>query len=247
MIYHGDCLKWLKNIRSESVDMCYIDPPFFTQRDFKLFSDKWNGIKDYLLFMKFVLFAIERLLKPTGSIFVHCDYRTNYKYRELLNYVFGENNFVNEIIWCYAGGGSSKRWFSKKHDTILFYSKTKKYKFNVLKEKRTAKSLKRLENPNGARVDKRKTKDWDKRNLVDYWTKIQILNPVSNERCGYPTQKPEKLLERIIKCSTNENDTVLDCFGGSGTTAAVAKKLGRKFITGDISKEAVNIIKERLK
>jgi len=113
-------------------------------------------------------------------------------------------------------GGASKRWFSKKYDTILFYSKSKKYIFNIQKEKRTEKSIKRLENPNGARINKETNKDWDKRNILNYWTDIQILNPMSKERIGYRTQKPKALIERIIKASTNKNDIVLDFFGGGG-------------------------------
>ena len=239
----GDCLEWLDFIPANSVDLCYIDPPFFSNNNYELlwgngyelrsFKDRWKGtIKSYITWMEERVRKIHRTLKDTGSILLHCDWHASHRLRVILDDVFGEKNFVNEIVWCYLGGGASKRWFSRKHDTIFLYSKNNHYKFNTLKELRSKKSLKRLENPNGARIDKNKTINWDKRNIVSHWSDIQILNPMSKERIGYRTQKPEALLERIIKSCSNKGDLVLDCFGGGGTTASVAYQLNRQFITG---------------
>ncbi len=250
-IYLGNNLEWLNEIPDESIDMCYIDPPFFTQRQLidnktKIsFNDKFDSSVDYIEWMRPRIELIHKKLKKTGSIFLHCDWHASHRLRCLLDDIFGEENFVNEIIWCYKSGGASKKYFSNKHDTIFFYSKSNNYYFEPIKEKSYMQKG-AGDNPN----QKYYTDDVGKYTLVymkDYWVDIGMLATSSFERLGYPTQKPEKLLERIIKSSTKEGDIVLDCFGGSGTTAFVAKKLNRNFITGDISQQAVDIITQRLK
>ena len=253
-IYHGDCIDWLKEIPPASIDMCYIDPPFFTQRDFSLFNDRWYDSDFYIGYMKDRVKAIHRVLKPTGSIFLHCDWHSSHKLRFMLDQVFGEGNFRNEIIWCYTGPSKSSNFFPRKHDTIFFYTKGGSYVFNKskiripYKRKTLSAGLGMASGKKSKEEIKKAETKWIKKGKIieDYWIDIPSGSHISKkERTGYETQKPEKLLERIIKCSTNEGDVVLDCFGGSGTTAAVAKRLGRKFITGDISEESVRIIKER--
>ena len=216
----SDCKDLLNRINSDSIDMCYIDPPFFNQSKEKC---------SYIDWMKDILIQIHRVLKETGSIFVHCDHRTNYKLRYLLNEVFQPNHFINEIIWCYKIRGSNTRSFCKTHDTIFFYSKTNKYKFNLLKL-------------NPAHRKKNFTTMLDLRD----WIEIPMLSTYASERTGYPNQKPLPLLYRLIQCSTNKGDIILDCFAGSGTTAEASINLDRNFIVGDISSDAVTIIKKRI-
>ena len=173
---------------------------------------------------------------------MHCEWHANDYIRVMiLDKIFGDKNFVNEIIWRYSSGGASKHFYARNHDMIYFYTKTNKYLFNsdVIRIPRTQGSLNRIKNINGAR-----TSLLDK--LPEDIFEIQILNPMSKERIGYPTQKPEALLERIIKASSNEGDLVLDAFCGGGTTCAVARRLGRKFIGIDQSVRAIAVSKARL-
>ena len=249
-IFLGDCLDWLKYIPDNSVDMCYIDPPFFTQKKFINsegigFSDKWKGgVKTYIVWMEERVKEIHRVLKDTGTIFLHCDYHASHRLRVMLDDVFGEKNFINEIIWCYGSGGVSKKHFSRKHDSIFWYSKSREYTFNCddIREPYKEKCLVEFKLVNGKKYRRKNPLG----RIPFDWFEIPIITNTAKERTGYKTQKPEALLERIIKCSTNENDIVLDCFGGGGTTAAVASKLGRKFITGDVNPDAIKIIKKRV-
>ena len=137
-IFQGDNLEIMRSLEGGKIDLIYIDPPFCAQNVYKSkawgkevsFNDEWGGgINSYLRWLVPRLRECHRLLKETGSLFLHLDQRSSHYARMELDKIFGESNFVNELIWCYSGGGASKRWFSKKHDTILFYSKTKKYKF----------------------------------------------------------------------------------------------------------------------
>ena len=263
-IIQGDCLEWLDRVKPNSVDLCYIDPPFFTKRNFKDFTDTWWGGRDtYLTWMRRRIQKIHRVLKSTGSIFLHCDHHANYTLRIILDDIFGEKNFLNEIVWCYGVGGRGDSSFAKKHDTIFFYSKGNDFKFNNNKIKVPYELLspKSVTNFNLSDKDGRKYRDKTSGNKVyryyedlgkipnDWWIDIQPLTGRHgrDERIDYATQKPESLLKRIIKCSTKEGDLVLDCFGGSGTTAAVAKKLGRDYIIGDVNPESIKIMTERLK
>ena len=259
--------------------MCYIDPPFFSQRDYKSFVDKWDGISSYINYMERRVRWIYGILKDTGSIFLHCDWHASHWLRVMLEEIFGEKNFRNEIIWSYSRWTAASNSFQKMHDNIYLYSKSKDYKFKPTYKEATEgqrKKHKKGWDRNKVTIKGKKQPQlivYDKENVDkainqgkinvsefgkiiekaekktqenDVW-KINAINSQAKERTGYPTQKPEKLLERIIKCSTNEGDIVLDCFGGSGTTAAVAHKLGRRFITGDNSQEAINIIRRRLR
>lgn len=278
----GDCKDWLPYVPKESVDLIYIDPPFFSNRNYEIiwgngfelrsFGDRWKGgIEHYMKWMKERLIKAYGCLKPTGSFFLHCDYRANYLLRILLNEIFGEKNFRNEIIWDYKKVSNSKsKKFLRAHDTIFFYSKTSNYNFNRLFETKVSKRKKQLikqgyntKNMNGKKYlyvyDEKKTQNMNK-DKFDYiknvnitagnaYTdvfKIDFLNSNSKEKVGYKTQKPGALVKRIIECCTKENDVVLDFFGGGGTTAKVAYDLGRNFIIGDVSPVACQVIKEEM-
>ena len=198
----------------------------------------------YLSYMATRLLMVRRVLKSTGSIYYHCDPTASHYIKILMDMIFGHENFRNEIVWSYQTGGISKRWFSKKHDILLFYSKTKDYCIHLerVKEKRTEKSLQRAKNPKGARF----SFEDSTRFPIDVWD-IQALNPMSKERLGYPTQKPLALLKRIILASSNENDVVLDPFCGCATTIAAAHELKRNWLGIDIAYHAVKkVIQGRL-
>lgn len=197
----------------------------------------------YLSMMAPRLVELKRVLKPTGSIYLHCDPTASHYLKILMDAVFGADNFINEIVWHYHTGGASKSHYSRKHDIIFFYSKTEDYNFYAerIKIPRTKKALKRAQNPKGARISAD-----DTTKLPEDVFEIQALNPMSNERLGYPTQKPEELLERIIKASSKEGDIVLDPFCGCGTTITAAHKLNRRWIGIDITHLAIGLMKHRL-
>ena len=214
----------------------------------------------YLLYMTMRLLEMWRILKPTGSIYLHCDPTCSHYIKIILDGIFGHGNFRNEIIWSYQTGGISKRWFGKKHDVIFFYSKTNGYFIDLekVKEKRAEKSLKRAKNPKGARL----TLLNEHRSPFDVWN-IQALNAMEKERLGYPTQKPIALLDRIIKASCPENGIVLDPFCGCGTTIYATheanfkdkskdgvlheKIANRKWVGIDIAILSTQLVKDTLK
>ena len=198
----------------------------------------------YLSYMANRLRACWRKLKPTGSIYLHCDPNMNYLLRLVLDAIFGKRGFQNEIIWHYQTGGASKRHYARKHDSIFFYVKSAIYHFdaNAIRVPRTKKALQRAQNPKGARIaatDETKL-------AMDVWTDIPALNPMSNERQGYPTQKPLALLERIIQASCPPNGIVFDPFCGCGTTIHAAQNLGRRWIGIDICVNACKVIQKRI-
>lgn len=266
-VYNEDCLRGLKNIEDGSVDMIYLDPPFFTQRKQKLsnkegnvycFNDNWKNINEYISFLKTRLLEIRRVLKDTGSVFVHCDKAASHYIRCVLDEVFGYDMFQSEIIWTYKRWSNSKKGLLDAHQNIYFYSKTKKFKFNFKYTNYSSTTnldqiyQDRIRNENGKTVYKLdengnavSTNEKKGVPLSDTWD-IPYLNPKAKERCGYPTQKPLNLLERIIEISTDENDLVIDPFCGSGTTLVAAKRLHRQFIGFDISQEACELANQRL-
>ena len=266
MIIHGDCLIEMKAVESESINMIYLDPPFFTQREQKLtsekvvysFDDRWSSKTEYLEYLRKRLFECRRVLKSDGSIFLHCDSRTSLALKDLMDEIFGDRNFINEIIWTYRRWSNSKKGLLNAHQTILYYSKTDAYKFNTIYTEYSPTTnidqilQDRVRNEHGKTVYK---KD-EKRNTIlshekkgvplsDVWD-IPYLNPKAKERVGYPTQKPIELLERIIKISTDEGDIVLDPFCGSGTTIIAASLLNRNYIGIDENIDAIELTKERL-
>jgi len=336
-LYYGDNLEIMPLIPNESVDLCYIDPPFNSKRDYnqiynnievkdkaqvQAFTDTWewddaaekgftrfdldfekgdnsipektkhlilalNTILDkgsllaYIISITQRILEIYRVLKPTGSFYLHCDTTASHYLKLVLDSIFCERggDFLNEIAWCYKSRPQSKRHFGKKHDIIFFYTKTEKYTFNWENVARplseTTIKKYRLVDENGRkyrlqgrgitgspiRSAKDVDKKWEETNpelvVRDYldekigvaledWWEIDIINQSAKERLGYPTQKPERLLERIILASTNEGDVVLDAYCGCGTTVAVAERLKRKWIGIDITYNSISLIIKRL-
>lgn len=283
-IFWGDNLQVMSHLLKEyrgKVDLIYIDPPFDSKADYKKkievkglgkaesdsnsfeekqYGDIWTN-DEYLQFMYERLIILKELLSEKGSIYLHCDYHKNHHLKLIMDEIFGICNFQNEIIWCYnVGGKGSARW-ARKHDNILFYSKSGDFHFD-------GKAV-GIERDTGAKsqggrmgIDENGRPYQDK--LVkatgkyyryyldepkipeDWWTDINSIQSGSDERTSYPTQKPESLIERIMLASSKTDDLVFDCFMGSGTTQAVAMKLGRRFIGADINLGAIQTTTKRL-
>lgn len=201
-----------------------------------------NDMLAYLAMMAPRLVELKRVLKSTGSIYLHCDPTASHYLKMLMDAVFDPKNFRNEIVWYYKTGGMSKRWFGRKHDVVLFYSKTNNYRFlqhkvkSYLMHRYGFSNIEILEDENGC---------YTMVGMRDVWD-IPALRGNQPEMLGYPTQKPEDLLERIIKASSNEGDAVLDPFCGCGTAVAVAHRLKRCWIGIDITHLATTLIKHRL-
>ena len=315
-LFYGDNLEVLrKHIKDESVDLCYIDPPFNSQRNYnqiynnigkedqaksQAFIDIWTwddyanqGLAEiqenfqdnftsqsielisgltkilgkgsllaYLISMTLRIAEIYRILKPTGSFYLHCDPTVSHYLKIVLDGIFCAQggDFQNEIIWCYSIGGKSKDRFGKKHDVILFYTKSNKGE-HIFNHKDA--SIPRKPNSHmkvgidadgrqyQEKTDKKTGKIYryyldDGKIAEDYWIDIETLNREDRERLGYPTQKPEALLERIIKVSSNENDVILDAYCGCGTTIAVSQRLNRQWIGIDITYQSISLILKRL-
>jgi len=199
----------------------------------------------YLTKMSIRCWYMREMLKETGSFYFHCDPTMSHYIKIMLDYIFGIGNFRNEIIWCYTGPSNTKLNFPKKHDNILRYTKTNAIKFNC-DSVRIPKKQKNFNKVFKKRSQEEINADFEAGKLVeDYWIDIPHLT-VTKERLGYPTQKPEKLLERIILASSNEGDLVADFFIGGGTTPAVAIKNNRKFLGIDINSRAIQITQERI-
>ena len=270
VLYYGDNLEVMHRcIEDNSIDLIYIDPPFFSSKQYeiiygdtkekRMFEDRWKGdVHHYVDWMVSRLALMREKLKPTGSIYVHLDWHAVYHIKIAMDRIFGSNNFQNDIVWCYETSGKSKRRFSRKHDNILFYTKSNKYTFNIKDVTIPRKRDKHM--PIGINQDGREYEEkrdrrsgkvyrwyFDEGRLpMDYWTDIQFMNRSEAQREGYPTQKPEALLNRIIMASSNRGDIVADLFCGCGTTLAVAQLLGRKWIGCDVSPTALRLVKERL-
>lgn len=265
-LFFGDNLHVMRQLPSDSIDLIYIDPPFFSGRNYNVifgdknevrsFSDIWEGgMPGYLVWLNARLWEMKRLLKPTGTIYVHLDWHASHYVKVEMDKIFGHDNFRNEIVWCYSGGGVPKKDFAKKHDIILRYSKSENYKFNV-DDVRQNYSPEILSRPKSSYAEHSykdnpgaKTVGWDlnpKGKFPDDWFYMAIVNPGANERIGYPTQKPEAILEKFILASTNAGDVVADFFCGGGTTPAVAQRLNRRWIASDQSRIAVSITADRV-
>lgn len=248
--------------------LIYIDPPFAVGADFGFdiaiggdsvtkkqsvieevaYRDTWGrGISSYLAMMYERLRLMRSLLADNGSIYVHCDWRVSSVIRLMLDDVFGKSNFRNEIIWCYRQGGRADNTYSQKHDTIYWYSKTNSWIFNADAVRIPYEGTGGYQTSGkGVVINGKVYKPNELGKIPEDWWDLAALPPMSSERLGYPTQKPEALLERIIKASSNEGDLVADFFCGSGTTAAVAEKLGRKWITCDLGRFAIHTTRKRL-
>jgi adenine-specific DNA-methyltransferase len=262
------------------VDLIYIDPPFATGADFsftaeigeesieltkeqsaieeKAYRDTWGrGTASYLSMMLDRLVLLRDLLSPSGSIYVHCDYRVNAHIRLVLDEVFGSDQFRNEVVWCYTTASNAGKDFPKKHDTILRFSRSEAYFLNkdairVEYNEKTLQNYKRGLAGSGTFYDGKVKSDKGilKEGKVpeDWWEfPITARFPVDGvKRVGYPTEKPWPLLERILKASSNEGDLVADFFCGSGTTLAVAEKLGRRWIGCDLGRWGIHVTRKRL-
>lgn len=281
-IFWGDNLQVMSHLLKEyrgKIDLIYIDPPFDSKADYKKkidlkgigkatsdstsfeekqYGDIWTN-DEYLQFMYERLLIMRELLSETGSIYLHCDWHRSAYLRLLLDEVFGNINFRNEIVWSYFGfkRATSKK-FPQKHDLIFSYTKTPEYTWNVQYKPHSPEYIKRFKKDENGRLYRDDVNptgggtriiylDEVEGDIIDsVWTDIPPVNPVAKERQNYPTQKPEALIERIIKSSTNPGDIVFDCFMGSGTTQAVAMKLGRRFIGADINLGAIQTTTKRL-
>ncbi|KKN83035.1 hypothetical protein LCGC14_0303010 [marine sediment metagenome] len=327
VLYCGDNLKHLKTLETDSVDLVYIDPPFFSNKQYatiwgdgaeiRQFDDRWikgesgkysKDINKYLNWMEPRIKEIYRVLKPTGSFYLHCDDSAVHYLKMLCDDIFGMNRFVNQIQWKRSNAKVSSTKYVDATDYILLYSKNDTYTYNPqytpLPESIIQSNYTGIEEETGRRyrvaplenrgdkiselnfpdrgtvkardtfgfkwtqatLDERLAKNphliyWSKNGIANYkvylddhkgqsmtniWTDINNVSSNSSERIGYPTQKPEALLERIIKTSSNEEDIVLDCFGGGGTTMAVAQRLNRQFIGMEVSPTACRLQAERL-
>lgn len=244
-----------RSLPDACIDLIYVDPPFATGSRRRAaggggFDDAWaGGLKGYLRFLHPHLSEFRRLLAPHGSLWVHLDWRAAAYVRLQLDTEFGAKAFINEIIWHYRTGGVSRRWFGRKHDTILGYARIPgRHRFHAQRggTYRT----------DGLKVDRRgpykQTRGGrlyfhaDGPLLTDVWD-IPFLSTVSKERTGWPTQKPLALVERIVRATTNTGDLVGDFFAGSGTTLVAAARLGRRFVGCDTSPRAVEIARRRLR
>lgn len=302
LLYYGDNLEVLrKYIRDETVDLCYIDPPFNSKRNYnqiynnvgtedlaqaQAFTDTWawnddaiEGFQEllandkgrftprtielvkglhkvlgegtllaYLVSMTLRIVEIRRVLKPTGLFYLHCDPTASHYLKLVIDAVFCAQggDFLNEIVWCYAGGGIPRRDFPRKHDTIFRYSKSGDYFYEPVYREYTPGTVQRGRTKvkgkyavAGLRPEGTPVNDW--------WPDVpKITSPTDPEKLGYPTQKPEALLERILTTSTREDAVVLDAFCGCGTTVAVAQRLGRRWIGIDITYQSIALVLWRL-
>ena len=254
-LYHTDCFHWLLDHASHTdpqFDLVYCDPPFFTQRNLGAFGDRWASLDEYLRSMAMLIELLHSCLQYTGSLWLHCDQHASHYIKCKLDEIFGHDCFRNEVIWRYRRWPSKSGQLQRMHDAIFWYSrKPQGYTFNELYEPLSPSTL--------ATFGKRKQKaDFSYGHskpstleespgtaLSDVW-EIPIVAPSGHERTGYPTQKPKALLERIIRISSNTGDLVLDPMCGSGTTLAVATRLGRHAVGIDESAEAIRITTERL-
>ncbi len=258
-VYLMDNLSLLKGIVSQSIDLIVIDPPYCSEEDYIEFSDNWESISGYLGYMKERLLEMHRVLKNTGSFYIFCDEHAKFELKMLLDKIFGRARFRREIIW--NGGSVSgfktmvKGWV-RQHDAILYYTKSKDFTFKKQYQPHTQKYIKqsfRYEDEDGRVYRKRR----DKRQYLDespgrllgsVWNDIYSFQTRTRakEYLKYPTQKPEKLLGRIILASSNPGDIVADFFCGSGTTLKVALNNERYYIGCDNNPNAIELCKRRL-
>jgi len=258
VIYCGDCRDVLRlEIPGDSIDLIYLDPPFFSNKTYEViwgdgaeiraFDDRWKGgINHYIGWMEERLEHCRDTLNETGALCLHCDYRASHYLKMSLDRLFGADHFKDEIIWHYTGGSRPKSHAPRKHNTIFRYLKGEEGVFNAdeIREPYAETSgyakggivskagKKYMPNPKGKIID-------------DVW-EIPIINPMSKERIGYPTQKPIELLNRIIKVFSNQGDMILDPFCGCGTTLEAAIVNDRKWIGIDVSSVACRVMKKRI-
>lgn len=266
-LYFGDNFEILSSLLDThrgKIDLVYIDPPFFTNRKFtarigrgedsrkpdqwKLthgYADEWDSLDEYIDFLYQRLTIIHEMLADNGTIYLHLDWHADGYARMLLDEIFGEQNLLNEIIWTYHGPSPIRTAFNRKHDTILAYTKSQEYTFNVDAVRipyndNTVKTFTSSEKAGFGKMP-----DLLRGKVPEDWWYFPVVARLHNERTGYPTQKPEALLERIILASSNPGDLIADFFCGSGTTAVTAHRLSRRFITCDASYRSIETARER--
>lgn len=256
----ADCLSALATVEKGACQLIYLDPPFNTNlrrsapkgKGTASYADSFGAPAEYIAYMRPRVEQMRRALTPDGSLFFHCDWRMSHHVRLMLDELFANGAFVNEIIWRYGLGASrSRRRLLTKHDVIFWYANSNRYTFNLLRQDATAAMLDKYRH-----VDEqgnRYMNSYGKRYVLqggkpldDVWD-IASIAPTSAERTGYPTQKPLALLQRIIQLASNAGDVVLDPFCGSGTTLAAAQQLGRQWIGIDKSRQAIAVARRRLK
>lgn len=264
-VIHSDNLAFLRDMKSESVDLIYIDPPFntgkFQERSVLKTSEDADGDRtgfggkrykttkvtsrgfadsfdDFMEFLRPRIVEAHRVLKPTGSFYFHIDYREVHYCKVLIDTIFGRESFLNEIIWAYDYGARTNKKWPAKHDNILLYAKDKnRYLFNIEDIDRIPYMAPGLVGPEKAARGKLPTDTW--------WH--TIVSPTGKEKLGYPTQKPLGILSRIVRASSPKGGVVLDFFAGSGTTGQAAMEAGRSFILVDENPEAIGVMKKRFK
>ncbi len=247
------------------LDLIYADPPFFTNRkysarvgrgedsrkprEWKLaegYPDSWDNLDAYLDMLYPRLALMRRLLSPTGTLYLHLDWHASAYARLLLDELFGPERLLNEIVWVYHGPSPIRSAFNRKHDTILIYTNSPHYTFNVdaVRQPYDPSTVKTFAASPKAGFGK--VPDLERGKVPEDWWYFPVVARLHRERTGYPTQKPEALLERILLASSNPGDLVADFFCGSGTTAVAAARLGRRFIASDIVFRAVHTARSRL-
>ena len=281
LLFHGDNKDVLATLLElgfrGKIDLIYIDPPFKSGVDYvrkielrglknlgrieedeasilqqTMYFDIWNN-DSYLQFMYERLMLLKELLSETGSIYVHLDWHVGHYIKLIMDEIFGQENFRNEIVWCYRRWSAQSKIFQNSHDYLLWYSKGDNYIWIQLLEEYADNAAHFTEEDDKGkfrwqylRGKKYKLYLKEGTRMKDWWDDLPYINSMAHERFGFSTQKPENILERIIKASSDCDDIVLDCFIGSGTTAAVAQKLGRRWIGCDINKGAIQITSKRL-
>ncbi len=259
--FWGDNLEFMKLLLSNEfagkVQLIYIDPPFFSKakydanigykgNEFKdtAYTDCFSGgISEYIKMLAIRLFCIFELLSDTGSVWVHLDWHAAHYIKIVMDEIFGKENFVNEIIWAYKSGGSGKRSFSKKHDTLLFYSKNGNYYLDIPKEKSYNRGLSPYRFKNVKEYED-ETGWYTLVNMKDVWS-INMLGRTAKERTGYRTQKPEALMCRIIESCSQKGELCIDFFSGSGSFAVACEKLDRKWFASDFGDLAGAVMRKR--
>lgn len=263
----GDNLRVMAALLPEyegKIDLIYADPPFFSNQRYRArvgrgedsrqpeewelakgYQDKWDNLDEYLDMLYPRLILMHRLLSPTGTFYLHLDWHANAYARILLDEIFGYERLNNEIIWTYHGPSPIRSAFNRKHDTILFYTKGKEYTFNVddVRIPYADSTVNTFQSSKKAGFGKKPNLKRGK--VPEDWWYFPVVARLHSERTGYPTQKPESLLERIITASSNKGDIVADFFAGSGTTATVAARLGRRFIVSDAQWRAIHTTRSR--
>jgi DNA modification methylase len=264
----GDNLRIMASLLPEyenRLDLIYTDPPFFTNKRYHArigrsedsrrpqewqmaegYGDHWENLDDYLDFLYPRLTLMYRLLAPHGTLYLHLDWHADAYARLLLDELFGRERFLNEIIWTYHGPSPIQRAFNRKHDTILVYTKGNDYIFN-------ADAVREPYNPNTVKTFASSSKagfgkvpDLERGKVPEDWWYFPVVARMHSERTGYPTQKPEALLKRILLASSNPGSLVADFFCGSGTFPLTAARHGRRFLAGDVSWRAIHTTRERL-